>query len=60
MISERCLQTGKTCYDKRGAATARHDPKIKSRIGRYIRIYACGYCQRWHLTTHTRGRVKIK
>jgi hypothetical protein len=45
---EICPKTGKPCYDKKGAITARNRRWKKDRVK--LRIYECNY-DHWHLTS---------
>ena len=50
---------GKTCYDKKGAASAvnhiaRRGPRHRNKP-KALRIYHCERCNRWHLSSKTDG-----
>lgn len=45
---EYCEETGKLCYDKRSAITAKNKRYKEDRIN--LREYECEHCGCWHLT----------
>lgn len=53
---QACPETGKVCYDKRGAESARNHRSAPRRGKRrhntpeFLRIYECPHCLKWHLT----------
>lgn len=44
-----CNTTGKVMFDKRGAQSAANYRFDRDRV--ILRIYACHYCNSWHLTS---------
>ena len=46
---EYCPNSGKVCYDKRGAQTAKN-ARFKQSHAK-LRIYDCPHCGYWHLTS---------
>jgi len=47
--NEYCPTTKKTCFDKRGAITARN-ARLKESHEK-LRVYSCSFCGFWHLTS---------
>jgi hypothetical protein len=44
----KCDRTGKTCFDKKSAVTAKN--KREREDHETLRIYECPHCGAWHLT----------
>lgn len=44
-----CPETGKPCYDKKTAVTAKNQRWDEDHIK--LRIYPCPHCRAWHLTS---------
>lgn len=56
---EWCGETGKPCYDKKAAQTARNS---RDKTKKSIRIYPCPNCNAWHLAAKKdeNGRRRIR
>lgn len=46
---EYCSTSGKVMFDKKGAQTAANHRMNEAHEN--LRIYHCGYCNHWHLTS---------
>lgn len=54
----KCPETGKPCYDKKSAASARNHRFKQDHV--QLRIYQCPFCNLWHLTKQPRSERWLK
>ena len=47
-----CVISGKVCFDKKSAATAKNSRYHEDHTE--LRIYPCNHCSAWHLTSQLR------
>jgi len=45
---KKCRETGKICFDKRGAQSSRNSRYNEDHVE--LRIYNCPHCNFWHVT----------